>query len=67
MTDYLEGALCPDDNARFEAHLVNCAACVSYLDHMRVTVTVLGHLDPQQLPDAVIDELVWLYRRYHAS
>jgi hypothetical protein len=34
---------------------------------MRVTVTVLGHLDPQQLPDAVIDELVWLYRRYHAS
>ena len=67
MTDYLEGSLSPDDTSRFEAHLVDCAACVSYLDQMRATVAVLGHLDPEQLPEAVIDELISLYRRYHAS
>jgi anti-sigma factor RsiW len=67
MTDYLEGALSPAEDARFEAHLVHCAACVLYLDQMRATVAVLGHLDADQLPDAVIDELVWLYRRHHAG
>lgn len=67
MTDYLEGALSPDDKARFEVHLAACPACVRYLGQMRATVAALGHLDPETLPAPVIDELIWLYRRHRAG
>jgi anti-sigma factor RsiW len=67
MTDYLEGALSPPDTAAFEGHLARCAACMRYLDQMRATVTALGQLDPGRLPEAVVDELVWLYRRHRAG
>ena len=67
MTEYLEDALSAGDRARLEAHLVRCTACNAYLDHMRVTVAVLGHLEPDELPDRVLDELVELYRRVRAG
>ena len=67
MTEYLEDALSAGDRARFEAHLVLCTACNAYLDHMRVTVAALGHIEPDELPDTVLAELVELYRRLRAS
>ena len=67
MTDYLEGALPPHDRARFEAHLINCAACTAYFDQMRATVATLGDLRVDDLPDEVVDELVDLYRRHRAG
>jgi anti-sigma factor RsiW len=67
MTDYLEGAMSAVDRARFETHLAGCAACASYLDQMRLTMTVLGRLDPVSLPAPVLDELVGLYRRHRAG
>ena len=67
MTDYLEDALAPDDRARFEAHLINCAACTASLDQMRATVATLGELRVDDLPDEVVDELVDLYRRHRAG
>ena len=35
ITDYLEGALGPDDRRRFEAHLAACPYCLTYLDQTR--------------------------------
>lgn len=67
MTDYLDGALSQDDRVRFEAHLVHCDACTAYLDQMRATVAMLGHLRVDDLPDQVVDELVDLYRRHRAG
>jgi anti-sigma factor RsiW len=67
MTDYLEAALAPADLARFEAHLAGCGACAAYLEQMRATVAALGHLRADDLPRAVRDELVELYRRVHAG
>lgn len=67
MTEYREDALSARDRARFEAHLVGCAACNAYLDRMRVTVAVLGHLEPDELSDRVLEELVELYRRVRAG
>lgn len=67
MTEYLDDALSGGDRARFEAHLVRCAACTAYLGQMRASVAALGHLEPDELPDAVLDELVELYRRFRAS
>ena len=66
MTAYLEGALSAGDRTRFEAHLARCTACTAYLDQMRVSVAALG-LEPDEVPDTVLDELVELFRRCHAS
>jgi anti-sigma factor RsiW len=67
MSAYLEGAMSPDEQARFEAHLARCEACIAYLDQMRATIATLGHLPTAHLPNAVVDELVDLYRRHRAS
>ena len=42
VTDYLEGALPPDERARFEAHIAGCGACDRYLEQMRTTTAVSG-------------------------
>jgi anti-sigma factor RsiW len=65
VSDYLEGALSPRDRERFEAHLAGCPHCTAYLEQMRTTITTLGHLDPEGLPPAVLDEIVAVYRRLH--
>jgi anti-sigma factor RsiW len=49
VTDYLEGALPPGARARFEEHLAACDGCDAYLEQMRVTVTLVGRLRPEQL------------------
>ena len=67
MTEYLEGVMSVDEQARFEAHLAQCDACTAYLDQMRATIATLGHLPTEHLPGDVVDELVELYRRHRAS
>ena len=66
MTGYLEGALTGRVRRRFEAHLAVCAACVAYLDQMRLTISVLGRLEPDRLDPEVRAELVVIYRAFHA-
>ena len=42
VTDYLEGALAPEEHARFEAHLAECPGCDRYVEQMRATVVLVG-------------------------
>jgi anti-sigma factor RsiW len=49
VTDYLEGALPPEDRARFEAHIVPCDGCRTYLEQIRTTIELTGRLTPEQL------------------
>lgn len=65
--DYLEGALPPADAARLEAHLAECPHCSEYLAQLRVTIDALGHIEPEVLTDAAVDDLVDLYRRWRAG
>jgi anti-sigma factor RsiW len=37
VTDYLDGALAPDQLERFEAHLAACPPCVVYVEQIRTT------------------------------
>lgn len=67
MTEYLDGALSPTEQRRFETHLRDCVACAVYLSQMRASVELLGFLDPDDLPSEVLDELVDLYRRVRVS
>jgi anti-sigma factor RsiW len=53
VTDYLEGALSPQQHARFEHHIAGCDGCTAYLEQMRETIRLTGTLREQQIsPDA---------------
>jgi anti-sigma factor RsiW len=62
VTDYLEGALSAGDRARFDAHVAACEQCYAYVGQMRVTLGVVGHLDPEALDPAVERELLVAFR-----
>lgn len=65
VTDYLEGALAPQQRADYEVHLAECPGCLAYLGQMKATVEMLGHLQPSSLPAEVRDELIRIFERFH--
>ena len=67
MTEYLEGALSPRDRERFEAHLADCDHCVEYLAQIRATIAMAGHIEPDDLSDEALEELVGLYRSWRGD
>lgn len=50
VTDYLEGALNPDAEREFVAHLAECGDCLRYLAQIQQTVRLLATLEAS--PDA---------------
>ncbi len=48
VTDYLEGALSPEQHARFENHIAGCDGCTTYLEQMRETIRLTGTLREHQ-------------------
>jgi len=67
MAAYLDGVLPAQDRARLEAHLSGCPHCSEYLAQLRATIDALGRVEPDDLPDETVDELVSLYRRWQAD
>lgn len=67
MAGYLDGALSARDTARLEGHLAACPHCSEYLAQLRVTIDAVGHVEPDDLSDEALDELVTLYRRWRAG
>jgi anti-sigma factor RsiW len=62
LTDYLEGALTPDEVAAVDRHLALCDGCAAYLDQLRMTIGALGSVSVQTLPDDAVDELLEAFR-----
>jgi anti-sigma factor RsiW len=62
VTDYFEGTLPEDDRARFEAHISACGHCAAYVEQMRVTLRVVGHLGPEDLDPEVERGLLEVFR-----
>lgn len=67
MTAYLDGALPALDIERLEQHLAACPHCSEYLAQIRATIDALGRVEPEDLSDDALDELVALYRRWRAD
>jgi anti-sigma factor RsiW len=63
-TDYLEGALPPEEHARFEQHLVVCDGCEIYLEQMRQTVEMLGRLTEEDLSAEAQEQLLAVFRHW---
>ena len=49
VTDYLDGALGPDERARVETHLAACPHCRTVLEQWRAVVALAGRLPEQQV------------------
>ena len=64
ITDYIEDTMSARDRARLEAHLADCPHCSEYLAQMRVTINTLGHIEPDDLDPAALDDLVRLYEEW---
>jgi anti-sigma factor RsiW len=62
VTDYLEGALSPDDRKRFDAHLSGCPYCRIYLAQMGQTIRILGQLPEESISPQALEELLERFR-----
>lgn len=66
MTAYLDDALDPIDRERFEEHLVFCDGCSNYLEQMRATIVLAGHVS-LELPPALEERLLEAFRGWRGS
>jgi predicted anti-sigma-YlaC factor YlaD len=62
VTDYLEGALPPEELELFEEHLNFCEGCGVYVDQMRTTVAAVGQVREEDLPADTRDRLLAAFR-----
>ena len=66
VTDYLEGALDDGLHAEVEAHLSICPGCEEYLEQMRTTIRLLGHVPVETLSETAKSDLLLAFRDFHA-
>jgi len=53
VTEYVEGAMPPDERERFDAHLAVCEPCTIYLEQMEQTIRAVGKLSTEDVaPEA---------------
>jgi hypothetical protein len=62
VTDYLAGALTPEETALFEQHLNFCDGCDRYLDQLRVTVATVGRIEQEAIPQAMRAKVLNAFR-----
>ena len=62
VTDYVEGALAPEERARFELHLAECTGCQTYVEQMRMTIRLTGALRPEDVDPQTEEALVHAFR-----
>jgi hypothetical protein len=47
--------------------LAACPHCSEYLAQLQVTIDALGRVEPDDVPEEALDELVALYRQWQAE
>jgi anti-sigma factor RsiW len=67
VTDYLEGMLLEEERLRFDEHIGRCDGCDVYLEQMRLTVSMLGHVPKDALSPEAEQELLAAFRGWRAS
>lgn len=64
VTDYLEGALEPEEHERVQQHLADCTKCDAYLDQIRTTIRLVGRVDAGSLAVETRRGLVEAFRSF---
>jgi anti-sigma factor RsiW len=66
VSDYVEGALSPAEEARVEDHLAGCTGCSIYIDQLRATIELTGRLRTEDVPDDAAAALLAAFRNWNA-
>lgn len=64
VTEYVEGALSPEERGQFEAHLRECDPCVEYVAQMRRTIEIAGRMAPEDVDAGTRDHLLAHFRAW---
>ena len=67
VTDYLEDALPPEERARFEHHLERCRGCTTYVEQIRITIELTGHVHADDLDPRTRDAIVEAFRDWSST
>ena len=68
VTNYLDGALPPEEQQRFERHLSYCAGCSTYVDQMRETIRQTGIVPREEsLPPELREGIIAQFRTWKRS
>jgi anti-sigma factor RsiW len=67
VTDYLEGALPEGERTRFEDHVGRCGPCTIYLEQMRRTIELVGHLSVDALTPEAERDLLEAFRGWRPA
>lgn len=67
-TDYLEGAMAPEQRSHFEEHLVTCRGCTAFFEQVRASRTVAASLrEEPALAPAELAPMLSAFRAFQAS
>ena len=61
-SEYLEGAMTPEEMTRFELHLNLCDGCYAFLEQVRTTSELSGALPEEQIPEELKSKLLTAFR-----
>jgi anti-sigma factor RsiW len=64
ISDYLEGALPPNQRKEVEYHLARCPGCANYVEQMRQTIRLSGKLKEEPIPEDVSSRMVEAFRGF---
>ena len=64
LTDYLEGAMAPEDRAALETHLVLCDGCTTYVEQMRQVIRTVHELRVDDVEATAPDSLLEAFRAW---
>ena len=65
VTNYLDNALPPDEQHRFEHHLSYCFGCNTYVEQIRETIRQTGMVPREEsLPPSLREEIVAQFRNW---
>ncbi len=65
VTNYLDDALPPDEQERFERHLSYCAGCNTYVEQIRETIRQTGNVPREEsLPPALREEILAQFKNW---
>lgn len=67
VTDYLEGALAPEERRRFDCHVAACPGCEVYLEQMRQAIRLTGTLREEDVPLPAQEALLLAFRAWNSA
>jgi predicted anti-sigma-YlaC factor YlaD len=67
ITDYLEDRMPLRNRERFEEHVAFCDGCSAYFDQMRATIRATGELRAEDIPSALEERLLAVFREWRPA